>query len=310
MTAMSAQPPRDRSVTLTLVGAWEVIVGLVMLLLALVMSAVMLALGPQTGLSPGMTLAATAFYLVVGPVLVAVGVACALGRRWGWALSRVAAGLWIAYAALVAVSLVVMAAAAAFSGRKDGPFEAFMFVVMGGVIGLLALPAVAVSIALREPDVRATVVARDPEASWTERRPLPVLALVVMLAIGVVFCVVAAFTYPFALGPLIVTGPAASAGYVALATIIALAARGAWSGSPFAWWLALALFVAGPVSMCALVAAGSLWDFYEAMGIGDQHLALMKSTQVEGQIVIGSIVASLAAIGFLVHLRPMFRKTA
>lgn len=196
-------------------------------------------LPPSVGLSYALG-ALLVFAFIAGLVWHAVGVITA--RRWARALGLVFAWIWCACLGYLVLNniLIVLADAAAAKPWSDRELLDVQPLVL-----LVAACLLAGFFGLR--GVRSTCERRDPQKRWTDLRPLPVIALVVVLGASVPVLVMSAL-----LGAATLAGqdPAFAGWHLAgtlvqafLAAAAATLCLGAWRLRPLAWWGAVALLV-------------------------------------------------------------------
>jgi len=195
-TEISPAPPafKDRHAGLVAFGIVQIVLGgftALMIPLLLFSQRVMAQQQPGSVYGPSLALA-MAMYGTLAVVLVCVGVGSIKARRWARALTLV--GAWsllimgIFNLAIQAFLLPRMLAVSAPSGAAV-PHTAMVVAMVGAflMIGIvfIALPA-AFAWFYSNRHVKATCEARNPEPSWTDGCPLPLLALCLWTALGTV----------------------------------------------------------------------------------------------------------------------------
>ena len=241
-----AQPPittpafPDRSTRLMLFGLLQILLGCLCGLLA-VMMVVGYALGTMAGGPQGAAIdarsmiPAVAVYLVFALGSIWLGVGSILARRWAWTLTVVLSWIWlvmgaVGFAAFLLLVGPMMSATMAQQANMPPQARVVIHLIAAAVAACIyiLLPAVFVVFYHREA-VRATCLRRDPRIRWTDRCPMPVLALSILLALSVV-------SMPSALvyGPVMplfgvyVSGPAAMAVILLVVAAMAYCAWGAY----------------------------------------------------------------------------------
>jgi hypothetical protein len=162
-------------------------------------------------------------------------------------------------------------------------------------------------------NVKATCEQRDPVVRWTDRRPLPVLAISLWLALGVVGIVTTAVA-GMAVIPLF---GSLVAGLPALVICAVMAAVWAWA----AWaifrlderglWVAIAFTILFSVSSILTYSRHELSEMYRLAGYPASQVAVMERTPLPGWMMTwGTLFWVVPAVGFLLYSRRYFRKEA
>jgi hypothetical protein len=324
----TAQPPtttpalRDQSTGLMLFGIFQILLGCLCVLMTLMMIGAGL-MPPVAGAPHGqavevrMMVPAAGFYLVLAATFIWLGVGSILARRWAWTLTVILSWLWLLMGVAGCVMFAVavrpmMSAAMAQQGKMPPEAIVVMQIVMGVVLACIyvLLPALFL-VFYQRASVRATCRQRDPHVRWTDRCPMPVLALSIMLA----WCVVSmpfGATYGWVM-PLFggfVSGAVGAAVSLSLMLVLAYVAWGTYRLQMAAWWGALLLSIAGTVNMLLTFSRTNLMEMYERMRMPAAQLEMMrKSGLVESMSNwapwIG-LVGGAVFLGYLLYVRRYF----
>lgn len=248
---------RDRSVGLAIFGAIQILLGIAAAMLAFAVSA-----APDPHPSSLLLFGAATLYFF------AVGIGSIRARRWARALSVSVSGLWLAVGVL-----------ATLVGAIVGESSGLPRVIVGAVIVPLAL-----LLFYRVHDVGVTCDVRDPKTRWTDRVPLSVLALIMVMAFSAV-SLIANLGDASSQLPAAFQGAPAGVAVFALAVLFAYVAMQLYRLKQSAWWTTLMLQVVGTVSAAMSLANGSVRN---------------------GALWGVMIVAALACIAFLLSIRRYF----
>src|SRR2546421_2829946 len=257
MTPEALAPPlaeyRDRRTGLIIFGVLTALLGGVLLLFVPLMVAALfvstskspLAANPQAAI-PGMIL-----FGVLAVVFIWLGIGSMLCRRWARALLLVFSWTWLVMGVVAMIYLAVLLPqimssldAAQSPGQKPIPqgmktaimvtqaIIAFvMYVLIPGVLVLF----------YRSKHVKATCEVRDPVVRWTDRCPLPVLAVSLWAAVGAMAMLAFPFFYrgilPFF--GVFLSGITGSAACLVIALLWAYAARALYRLEFAGWWIML-----------------------------------------------------------------------
>jgi hypothetical protein len=311
----------DRSGRLMVAGVFEIVLGCFCLLLATMMGGLLAAQGnlqpqPFHGPSFPALLLSVVIYLLAAIVFVCVGIGLARARRWAWALTVAWSWLWLVLGAVAVVSICLMGqgiwAAAAEQGKLPPQAATAMRITSTVVFACLYVGVPGLLLALcHHKSVRATCERRDAKTRWTDRCPLPVLALSLVFAFSFLSMFsMAAYRWTFPLFGSYVSGTTGAALVVLIAAALAYLAWGTYRLQPAAWWCALVLYVLGTANAVVMFAAMDLAEMYKKMGMPADQIELMQKAGVLDILsrwgpwmgVAGGIVW----LGYLLFLRRYF----
>ncbi len=269
---------RDRKIGLIVLGILEVLLGGLCLLLVpvLLLGNAVAAQQGTAKAAPMAILPALGIYAMAGTICITLGLGSILARRWARALWVCLSGVGLVMGVLAVpfalyATVVGLPRALAANGQPSMPAVAQLaaVVVMIGfmLIFYLVLPAV-LFLFYRSPHVRRTCEARDPQERWTDRCPLPVLALSLFTGLG-------AFMVLFLLGQrspfpafgVFVTGSAGAILIVAYSAVMLYAAMGLYHLRASAWWILLAVTLVAGISWMITLWRADLPALYLQMGL-------------------------------------------
>jgi hypothetical protein len=327
-----AQPPAstpalpDRSTRLMLFGIFQIVLGCLCGLMGLMML-VGSVLGPMARVPQGEAInaqsmiPAIAFYLVLAVAFIWLGVGSIRARRWAWTLTVVLSWMWlivgvVGFAAFVLFAGPIMSAAMEQQAKMPPQALLVIQIIAGAVVACIyiLLPAIFLIFYHRE-SVRATCLRRDPQIRWTDRCPMPVLALSILLALSVV-------SMPSALvyGPVMplfgvfVSGPAGAAVILLVTAAMAYFAWGTYRLQMAAWWGMLLLGIVGALNGVVTFSRTDLMEMYEKMRIPAAQLEMMrKSGMIETMsrwMPWMGLVGGAVWLGYLLYVRRYFVRNA
>ncbi len=150
-------------------------------------------------------------------------------------------------------------------------------------------------------NVKATCEFRDTKVRWTDKCPLPVLALSLMFgfwAVSMLFTVCYGCAIPF-FGAILTGLP--GAGVVLLVTLLAgYVAWGTYRLSINAWWCAALLIAGWALSAAFTFSRVNIMDFYEKMNFPEQQLDTIKQFSISQDYMV--LFFGLWAVAFLCYL--------
>ena len=178
-------------------------------------------------------------------------------------------------------------------------FMTVIYVLIPGVLVLF----------YRSPHVKATCHARDPQLRWTDKCPLPVLALSILFALWAVSMLsMGAYGWTFPFFGAILTGISGAVVMLPLALSLAFLARGTYRLSINAWWCAAFLTIAWAASMAVTFSRISILDFYEKMNFPEQQLESMRQYMPHGSTMVLMFALSFAAFfAYLLYTKKFFK---
>jgi hypothetical protein len=321
-----AQPPAttptlpDRSTWLMLFGSFQILLGCLCGLMGLMM-VFMPALGPMAGAPQGQAtnaqmIPAAAFYLVLTVAFVWLGIGSIRARRWAWTLTVVLSWMWLIMGGVGFVFVMLIAGpmmSAAMEQQAKMPPQALviMQIVTGSCVGCIYifLPALFLVFYQRE-SVRATCQRRDPQVPWTDRCPMPVLALSILFAWSALCMPATAATgFVIPVFGVILSGAAGAAVILPLTLVVAYLAWGMYRLQMAAWWGTLLLFIVGILNMVTFSRTG-LMEMYKKMQMPAAQLEMIrKSGMIEAisrWMPWMGLVGGIVWLGYLLYVRSYF----
>lgn len=306
---------KDRSTGLILFGAFEIILG-VLAALMIPMAALSLAIQPPGGAAASVRtmIPAMVMYGVLAVVFVWLGIGSIQAKRWARALMLVLSWLWLVAGVLGMLWLAVVMPAMWSGMTQQGnlPHGAMIFgmILGGGCSGCLyvVLPG-AFILFYRSEHVKATCEARDPKVRWTDKCPLPVLALVLMFAWGG-FLTLATPLYGAGIplfGVLLDGFPAAVAA-LGIAALCGWLAWGTYRLNVSAWWGSVVLSVLGGLSAIITFSRVSMMELYRGMDMPEEQLRMMGQMMGTMEVFFPWVIAvsMIAWLGYLIYVRKYF----
>jgi hypothetical protein len=166
----------------------------------------------------------------------------------------------------------------------------------------------------RGRNVKATCEAQNPAPSWTDRCPLPVLALSLTMAIGVPMMFALPFAYhgvlPF-FGTFL-TGWIGGGTYWLLGVVWGYAAWATYRLDRRGWWTVLAALILFGVSACITYSLHSLADVYRMMGLPETQIAQIQAVPGMGAhgLVWITLASSALMVGYTLYTGRYFKHSA
>jgi len=314
-------PPPDRSVRLMVLGGLQVFLGALCGLMAAMMASLVFGgrmpqapHGPP--LSPRMMIPSLGIYVAIAVGFIWVGIGMIRIRRWAWALTLVMSwiGLICGLFASVMMPIFMTKTWGSMAEQNQMPPEMVRFMWTTTIlitIGLYVfLPGLFV-VFCQPKSVRDTVYRRDSKPRWTDRCPLPVLALCILHAAGAgCMPVMAAYNWVMPFFGSFVSGPAGAAVACVLAVLLACLAWGTYRLKMLAWWGTVVLGIVYIANSIVFLSRGDLLPMYEKMGFPAETIDMIKKTGMLEMFTTYGVWINAAFgvvwFGYLLYLRRYF----
>jgi hypothetical protein len=310
---------RNRSAAHRVCGVLQIVIGCFCGLFALTV-AVATAIGRQGDYAAPdplkTTIPAVVCYVAISAAFIWLGIGSILGRRWAWSLTVVSSWLWLLGGVVRVAGLLFHYTAPAIKVSLQHPEVARATigdaVILATIIGIFLLLPVAFLVIYRQPSVRAAFGRLDPHVRWTDRCPLPVLAVSVALASFALGMCLAISGPVLVLFGEVISGPLVAATMLFMALVAAGLAWGTYRLSIAAWWGTLLLAAAFVVSsVVTLWRAGVAEKICEKTATSAAQIqAFRKAGLFEppaGMRWLWSLVGA-AILCYLLYVRRYFRR--
>jgi hypothetical protein len=305
----SAAAPGDRSAGLILFGVLQLGVGAICALIALAVAAAMSTTPPPTGSMPATAAFAPTLvvYGVAACYFFSVGAGSIRRRRWARALSAAVGALWLVFGVVTAIvaflaipRLLVMVPRAQEKAFVGGLTAFALFF-------LLALP-LAIFLFYKSDRTRETCELRDPRIRWTDRVPLPVLTLMILLAFTSISLLVSLTNPVLPLMSTILTGGPAAITLLALAGLCAFLTVQLYRLKESAWWTLALLQVIGGIVAAITMARIDINEVYRSAGLLTPQIEAMNLQELYRNPLLWVLMAAawLAYSAFLLAIRKYF----
>jgi hypothetical protein len=317
----TAPEPPDRSGWLTFFGIVQIVLGLMAFAMALLIVASRILVGRMSTAPPlpaRYLLQSLLQYVAIGVFLIILGIGSVRMRRWARALTVVAAWFWLIFGAITTVVMAVVLPrtlrAQAATAPQPMP-ESVLLVMSFFMIAIMCVLMVAVPLVFAlfysRPSVKATFERRDPAPRWTDRAPLPVLALSFMLCYGAASYIIMAAFMPVV--PFFGTYLAGITARVICVLLVAIALYLAWANFQLrvpAWWATLGLAVLGFASAIVTFLRTDISEMYRRMGMTAETVRpIISSGWARGPVLTGFALGGLAAfLAYLLFIRRYYHR--
>lgn len=309
---LEGDPEKDRSVGLAVAGALEIVLGVLGFALAMLLLVVVSVTGlggmkpSHFWISMGVLFCSTAWFIVMG-------LGSVKARRWARALALVGAWVTVFFGTLgLALTLYILPEALSLLSDTGMPpmlaLGLLYFIVAALIVSQVVFPILAVGFySLR--GVRETCERRDPTPCWTDRVPLPLLAMGFICSLGALSIVFGATTnYVVFLFGRVVSGGAGLFVAALISIAFAYVGWGAFTRKTHAWWGAYALVLLISASMMLTFSELEMAELYASMGYSAGQVERFASTGAvdPAMLTFMSCVWGVMACVYLVWTRDCF----
>ena len=306
---------RDRKTGLVVCGILEIIIGVLCALMALdlIVSAA-LHNNSARPINAG-TIARAGLPAVL---FIWTGIGSIKTCRWARALSLVLSWIWfLAGVGCLILMLVFMPNTQDQLSPKGQLSKEITVIAKYWIPGLMAVIYAIVPAALvlfyGSRNVKATCELRDPLIRWTDKCPLPVLAVSLTYGLGACLMLSRGFYWwaiPFF--GFVLSGMAGSIAALINILLLGYVAWGTYKLKITAWWCAILITVAWALSASITLSRVSLWDLYEKMYFPKQQLEIMTQYIMPhyASIALLSRVWVVCIAGYLLYARRYFASSS
>lgn len=329
MTSMlENQPPplvpatfKDRKIGLVVMGILQVLGGGLFLLMGLLVSLVMLLPAPPGNTPPKAADIAisVAVFLGLAIFFMWTGVGAILARRWARALMLITSWVWLigGIFTVITMGFVLPQVFAAMPQQNADSLPAdfkkwLIILILAFYTVVFVLVPLAFLLFYRSPHVKATCEHRNPQPCWTDRCPLPVLAMsLTAWLISPLLCLSILTGSPFPCFGTMLSGVAGDGLWLALALVWGYAAWGCYRLKVSSWWLLQIIMVFHCVSVGITIQLLGVDKFYQAMGMPPEQVDLLLSGPFASMPVfmLMNLLTWASWLWYLVWIRHYFIET-
>jgi hypothetical protein len=320
---------KDRSTGLTIYGIVEIALGgLAALMIPMMLLGALFSRKVAGGTMPiGTYVSGICSYSFGAAALVTLGIGSIRARRWACAINLILSWFWLIVGVVATAAMTIFMPsvfAAAFRQAAEqtpnappmptGVAAVVLTVVIVFFSIFLVLVPIAFLLFFRRQDVEETCKRRDPVERWTDRCPLPVLAVSLLFGFGAVYSVLTAVTTPVL--PFFgryLTGIGAAAGLVAMAGVEGFVALSLYRLRLAGWWIAVGALLLRVISAALTFRRTDLLDLYAKMGWSETQLQQMRANPAlrSGSMMLWwSLAFSVLFLGYLVWIKRYFAAPA
>jgi hypothetical protein len=235
-----------------------------------------------TAMSPTMMIPAVLFYVLLAAWCISMGIGSIKARRWARALLLVTSWIWLVcgISGLIFMLLFMTVMFEKMGENEQMPAGAALiakYVVMVFMaVFYVIIPAVLI-LFYGSKNVKATCEFRDTKVRWTDKCPLPVLALSLMFgfwAVSMLSMGLYGWTIPFF--GFILSGVKGAAVVLVAMLLLGYVAWSTYRLTIKGWWCAVLAIIGWALSGGITFSRVSILDYYEKMNFPEQQLDIIK----------------------------------
>lgn len=297
---------------ITFFGIAQIIMGIAVLLISAFQIVLMFTLfSKQTNL-PGISqygmFYSIGMYFSLGVINIVLGIAAIMVKKWARDLNLLLSWGWFIIFIFCFIGMIFVLPTIG-NVNPNTPTIAIMIPVILIFLILISIPLIFL-LFYSGKNVKATFDYFDNKVRWTEKVPLPVLAVVMLFSLSAISVLFSLFLYPFfpVFGYVIVGIPAVLINIV-IGVLYVYLARGFFHLQKWAWNIAtifITLFaISGGVTFYKL----GLIGFYEKLGMAENFINQIKNTNFPNNyLLILTFSSAFIFIGYLLFIKKYFVK--
>jgi hypothetical protein len=314
---------KDRKTGLVIFGIFHIIIGAfcaLFMLFTIVGAMALRNLGESSVavMSVGQIILVVFLYLLLAVWFVWMGIGSILARKWARALILITSWFWLicGLLGLIFVLLFIPAIFSQLAAGEEIPREAvviaqtivaaflvFIFIVIPGAFVLF----------YGSKHVKATCEQRDPRQRWTDKAPLPVIALSSLLGcMAISMPLMGLYRWTTHFFGVLLSGIPGAVIVLIYVVLFAYAAWGTYKLQVKAWWCGFLATVALEVSMVITFSRVSLGEFYQKMGVPQERLEIIQRLDLfhDPRVLILGGLGIIGFLGFFLYTKRYFRDSA
>ena len=314
---------RDCKAGLVTFGIIQIVLGIFCVLMVplMLVGAVMASshnVGSVAPMNARMMIPGLLFYVALAAWFLWMGVGSIQARRWARALLLVISWFWL-ISGILGIGFMLFTLPSLYDQvGKNGPMPQHISAVVryfsigfAGVFYIIIPGAFVLFYGSRH--VKATCERRDPQVRWTDKCPLPDLAVSLMTGLWVVFMpVMGIYDWAVPFFGSILTGARGVAIILAMMVLLGYLALGFYRLNIRAWWCAVMATVLWGVSSGVTFSRVSMMDFYVKMNVPTPQLEMMKRVagSLDSMMIPFCGLWLAIALAYLFFIRKYFMQHA
>jgi hypothetical protein len=271
-----------------------------------------------TTMSPTMMIPSVFFYVLLAAWFISMGIGSIKARRWARALLLVTSWLWL-ICGISGLIMVILFMPHIYNqmGKDQQIPQGVILIIASMMIGFMTIFYIIIPVVFvlfyGSKNVKATCEFRDTKVRWTDKCPLPVLALSLMFGFWALSMLsMGLYGLTNLLFGFILSGVKGAAVVLVVMLLSGYIAWGTYRLNIKAWWGAVLLVVGWAVSAVVTFSRVSMLDYYEKMNFPEQQLDAIKQYSIPqgNSMVLFCGLWLVGFLGYLLYTRRYFVRSA
>jgi hypothetical protein len=309
---------RDQCTRLKVFGIFQILLGCFCLLMTFLFAIVMiLPVNASAGqdMNVKTMIPVIIYYIGVAVCFIWLGIGSILARRWAWTLTVILSWIWFIFGLALFIPMVYVMSKSMDNSQQVKLSSSSILIMhiisLTILLGIYILLPALFLLFYNRASVRATCQQYDPKVRWTDRCPMPVLAISVLMVFAA-FSTSMTWPYNFTicLFGVLVSGVWGAMVSLLMMTLFIWLAFGTYKLKMAAWWGTLLLWLAGSISMVVTFCSGNMMKMYEQMGYSEKQMEMMRKVWADGDVFImmicTAVIFSVVAFGYMLYVRRYF----
>lgn len=301
---------KNRKNWIAFFGVAEIIMGLLLIVITLFQFVLVLGLSSKNISMPEINLYGIFFsvlmYFSLGVINIVLGIGVILLKKWARDLNLILSWGWLIIFVFSLIGVIFIIPMFKDTNQNFSTIIILIPIIIVFLI-FISIPAIFVRF-YSGKNVNSTFNYFDTKARWTEKIPLPVLTVVIILAMSPISIVMKLLYYPYfpLFGYLIVGVPALILN-LGIAVFYLFLAKGFYQLKKWAWnaltGFITFLGITGGITLYKL----GLIGFYEKLGMKEESIVQLKNINFpNSSFLVIMLISTSLMIGYLLFIKKYF----
>jgi hypothetical protein len=307
---------RDKKGMLVFLGILQILLGILCtLIVVLVIVGTVINIARDPNFQVKSAIPAALIYIIAAVWFIWMGIGSIMARRWARALTLIVSWIWLIGGIVGMIFFVMFVVPNTIETIRERSNQVNNAMIIGMKIGMIAavsfiyviIPAVGI-LGYSGKNIKLTCENRDPKICWTDKCPLPVLAICFIIAFTTVCTLfMGAYNWTIPFFGILLSG-AKGAGVIFFTVILyAYAACAMYKLKIIGWWIKVLMSMAWAVSTLITLSYVKLEDYYKLMGYTEEQIRIIGEARLRGMMYSGA-VAAFMILAYMFFILKYFKK--